>query len=185
MPTITGALRRGQNGTRHLKYRLPSKATAAPVNAVAAALTTALAGANNDLVFTAKTKGASGNSITITFADPGEETAAEVVAVTGTDIVVTLRSVGGTLSTAAQVKTAIEASAAAAALVTVANAAANDGTGEVIAMAEDALEGGSNGTIGKPWEQRWYSGKLYLCASPTGNTVAGANWYEQQFTLVS
>ena len=47
-----------------LALLLPSTALAAPVNAVASTLTTSLTGANNDMVFTAKRKGAYGNGIT-------------------------------------------------------------------------------------------------------------------------
>lgn len=168
-----------------LRKLAPSLALAAPVNAVAAALTTALTGSNNDLVFTAKVKGVAGNSITVTYVDPGEETAAESVEVTGTDIVVTLRSVSSVLSTAAQVKAAIDGNTDAAALVTVANAAANDGTGVVTAMAEAALQGGVDGTPGEAWEHRWHSGYVYLNASDAPATVSTANWYRTQYTLVS
>lgn len=170
-----------------LRKLSPSSATAAPVNAVAAALTTALTGTNNDLVFTAKVKGAAGNSITVAYVDPGANDAALSVQVTGTEIVVSLATDGSGVitSTAAQVEAAIEASTAAAALVTVANAAANDGTGVVTAMAEDALEGGVDGTPGEAWEQRWHGGYLYLNASDAPATVSTANWYRSQFALVS
>ena len=302
-------LRRGKTGfrnlNRHLLKLLPDNAAAAPVNAVAAALTTALTGSNNDLVFTAATKGAAGNDITIAYIDPGTPSAALSVDVDGTDITVNLATGAGTVqvetatviaaggatdagnlpvtvtsalftpavtvnvalddavhttadliaaairaaltadatlatyftfggtgadvvmtrkaayarandateniawtgvlgvtavtnsanttagvapaitSTAALIKAAIEADAEADALVTVANAADNDGTGVVIAMAEDALEGGINGTVGVAWEQLWYDGYLYIVASDAGNSISGANWYRSQFSLVS
>lgn len=181
----TSPFRRGQTGARNLNLRLLHGGGAAPVNAVAAALSTALAGANNDLDFTAKVKGTSGNSITIALVDPGVETATESVAVVGSAITVTLRSVSSVLSTAAQVKAAIEASAAAAALVTVANKSGNDGTGNVIALAATALSGGVDGTIGLSWEQRIYSGYLYIAAHDLGNRVNDANWYKVQLTLVT
>ena len=177
-------LRLGQTGSRSLNKALSGQVTepaaaAAPVNGVAAALTTALTGNNNDLVFTAKTKGAAGNSITITYVDPGEETATETVEVTGTDIVVTLRSVSATLSTAAQVKAAIEADAGANALVAVANAAANDGSGSVIAMAEDALEGGVDCTVAEAGSFVFNGGYLYY--TPTATTKSSATWVRSQF----
>lgn len=112
------------------------------VTAAAASLTTALTGDNNDLVFTAKAVGAAGNKISVTYVNPGEETAAESVRVIGADVVVTLRSVSTVLSTAAQVAAAISADDDADALVGVANAAANNGTGVVIAMAKSHLTGG-------------------------------------------
>lgn len=122
----------------------------------AASLSTALTGVNNDLDFTAVGDGADGNYISIKYVDPGVETATETVSVSETGgsaggplITVTLRSVSSTLSTAAQVKTAIEASARASALVTVANKAANDGTGVVTAMAAARLASGAwDGTTG-------------------------------------
>lgn len=51
------------------------------------------------------------------------------------------------ISTAAEIKTAIEESTPAAALVDVANAAANDGSGVVTAMAQASLAGGSDGVL--------------------------------------
>jgi hypothetical protein len=50
-------------------------------------------------------------------------------------------------STAAEIKTAIEAVTEAAALVNIANKAANDGSGVVTAMAKTYLTGGSDGTV--------------------------------------
>ena len=114
----------------------------ADITAVAASLTTDLTGANNDLVFTARTQGISGNTISVTYVDPEAETATESVEVTGNDIVVTLRSVATVLSTATQVKTAIEANEDADALVSVANAAGNNGSGAVTALAQTYLTRG-------------------------------------------
>lgn len=51
------------------------------------------------------------------------------------------------LSLASEVKTAIEANTAAAALVDIANAGGNDGTGVVTVMAATALTGGSDGAV--------------------------------------
>ncbi|MHB0934894.1 MAG: hypothetical protein ACYC6A_00765 [Armatimonadota bacterium] len=112
----------------------------------AAALTTAMTGTNNDLVFTAKTPGVAGNSITIELVDPSGNDQAIAVTVTETAIAVSLATNGsGTItSTAANIKTAIDADAAAAALVSVANAASNDGTGVVTALAATALAGGAD-----------------------------------------
>lgn len=112
--------------------------------AAAATLTTALTGANNDLVFTAVTKGPRGNDITVRYVDPGAASAALSVSVSGSAITVNLATNAGSAitSTAAQVKAAIDAKAEAAALVTVANAAANDGSGVVTALAATNLAGG-------------------------------------------
>jgi hypothetical protein len=115
-----------------------------------AALTTALTGANNDLIFTAIPSGAEGNAITIAYIDPAAASAALSVVVTGHAIVVNLATDGSSVitSTAAQIAAAIAASAAAAALVNVANAAANTGAGVVTALAATALSGGSDTPAG-------------------------------------
>lgn len=118
----------------------------APVKAV---LTTALAGANNDLKFTAVTPGTAGNSIAMVYADPGGNNAALSVTVGGTTITVHLATgvAGAITSTASQVLAAITASAPANALVTAALAAANDGTGVVTALGSTPLAGGTDTTV--------------------------------------
>jgi hypothetical protein len=111
-------------------------------------LTTALAGANNDMVFTARFPGPSSANLKIKYTDPGTETATESVAVTYdpdthiTLINVTLRSVSAVLSTAAQVKTAIEANLDAAALVTIAASGGDTLATAVTALAATALSAG-------------------------------------------
>ena len=111
-----------------------------------ATLTTNLTGENNDLVFTAKTGGDNrgpGNDISIQYVNPAALTAACSVTVTKKAIAVTLKHDGTNITaTASEVKTAIENSTAAAALVTVANAAENTGAGVVTAMAATFLTGG-------------------------------------------
>lgn len=156
--------------------KAPGQAFAAgtPVNAAASALTTSLTGTNNDLVFTAKLAGVSGDLITIEYIDPGAETAEEVVEVVGAAITVTLRNVSSTLSTAAQVKAAIEASPEADALISVANAAANNGTGEVIELAATPLANGVNGTPGALEDTLFDENYLYLLIA--ANTISTANW---------
>jgi hypothetical protein len=136
-----------------------------PVNAVAATLSTNLAGANNDLVFTAQVAGVAGNSISIAYVDPGVETASETVAVSGRSITVTLRSVSSVLSTATQVKAAIEANASAVALVSVANKAANDGTGSVIAMAAAVLASGVDATEGQAGDMLVDGTSIYMATA--------------------
>lgn len=114
-------------------------------SAVAATLSTNLTGTNNDLTFTAVTAGTGGNSVTVTYVDPSGNNQALAISVLGSAITASLATGGGgaITSTAAQIKTAIEASAAASALVTVANKSGNDGTGVVTAMAATALSGGT------------------------------------------
>lgn len=108
----------------------------------ASALQTSLVGLNNDLVFTARQIAADGDAITVAYVNPGI-LAALSVTVSGRAISVALAHDGiGITSTAAQVAAAIAAKPSAAALVTVANATGDDGTGVVTAMAATNLAGG-------------------------------------------
>lgn len=145
----------------------------------AGTLSTAMTGNNNDLDFTAKVVGPQSSKIKIQLIDPGVETASESVAVTYANgvytIAVTLRSVSSTLSTAAQVAAAIAASEDASALVTVANKAANDGTGNVTALAATALSAGTfDATTGgyDDIDEMEDSGWKYVGETATGVFVA-------------
>ena len=156
--------------------RLP---TTAPVNAVASALTTSLAGANNDMVFTAKTKGVAGDSITVAYVDPGTPSASISVDVTGTAITISLATDATEptpviTSTAANVKTAIEATPAAHALVGLANSGGDNGSGVVTALVATPLAGGVNGTVGAAGEIRADASYIFICTAT--NTVADGNW---------
>lgn len=121
-----------------------------PTTPTAATLSTNLTGTNNDLVFTAVPSGAAGNSVTIAYIDPSGNDEELSIEVTGTDIVVNLATggAGAITSTAAQILAAIEDNEDAAALVTVANKSSNNGTGVVTALAETALSGGLDWTVG-------------------------------------
>jgi len=114
---------------------------------VQATLTTALTGTHNDLLFTAVPAGRLGNVIGLIYVNPGTNNAALSVSVSGFTITVNLATNGSAAitSTAAQVEAAIEASAAASALVTVANAPGNNGSGVVTAMTFQDLAGGEGG----------------------------------------
>lgn len=76
---------------------------------------------------------------------PSQQSAPVTVSVSGGDIVVTVATNGGgaATSTAAQIKTALEANTDVMKLVSVAYSGADDGTGVVTAMAATALSGGS------------------------------------------
>lgn len=112
----------------------------------ASALTTALAGLNNDLIYTAREIAADADGITIAYVNPGIA-AALAVTVVGRAISVALAHDGVAItSTAALVAAAIAAKPAADALVGVANAAGSDGTGLVTALTATALSGGVNAT---------------------------------------
>lgn len=109
-----------------------------------ASLTTALTGTNNDLVFTALKRGPWGNAISVTYVDPGGTSATLSVVVEGFKITVNLgRASSAINTTAAALSAAVLANADAAQLVSIANAASNDGTGLVTALAETFLAGGS------------------------------------------
>lgn len=109
-----------------------------------ATLTTALAGINNDLIYTARTPGVSGNEITVTYIVAGISTPLSVtVSATAITVNVATDASGNPTSTAAQVAAAIAANGDANFLVTTANAAGNDGTGVVAAMGAAALTGGT------------------------------------------
>jgi hypothetical protein len=113
----------------------------------AASLTTALAGANNDLTFTARVKGASVASVRYVVA--GNNTALSV-AVAGQAITVNVATDGGgaATSTADNVRDAINKDAAASAILRAERAAANDGTGVVAALAATPLAGGDGKVTG-------------------------------------
>lgn len=106
-----------------------------------AVLSTALTGAQNDILWTSQLKGEEGKRITIEYVDPGGASAAlsvdvqgygiKILLATGTDSAIT--------STADLIKAAVAALPAAAALVVGTDVAANDGTGIVTAMAETNL----------------------------------------------
>lgn len=91
---------------------------------------------NSQIVFTAKTAGVAGNSITVTITND----ATLAVSVTGTDIEITADTSGDSVN---DVIAAVYASAAAAALVDVTNGV-GDGTGNIGALTETALTSGAN-----------------------------------------
>lgn len=122
-----------------------------------ATLTTALAGANNDLIFTAVgsgynsnlARGANGNNVRVRYVNPATANAVLSVVVTAnTYITVNLATNGASAitTTATLIRTAIAAHADAKKLVVATNAAANDGTGVVIALAYTNLTGGVTGS---------------------------------------
>lgn len=160
-------------------------AEGAPADDVNATLSTNLAGSNNDIVFTAVAPGVSGNLISIEYLDPEDTDVALSVGVVGNAITVTLATdeSGVITSTADLIKTAIEAEAEADALVTVADKAANDGSGVVIAMAATLLTGGApdfgvTGSVGGSRYTDTATGTLYIntgdAEDPTWTALAEA-----------
>ncbi len=139
--------------------------------------TTGLTGTNNDLTFIARTPGTT-PTITVTYADPSANNATLSVSVASQAITVNLATNGsGTItSTAAQIKSAIEAHAAANALVVVELAASNDGTGVVTAMSAQALAAptGTNPTLDVKLQSSVDGGTTYYdIAAFTQKTGAG------------
>lgn len=106
-------------------------------------------GTNNSLTYTAVEAGNAGNGIRIVYVDPGGATAALSVVVDEDERLITVnlgRAASAINTTAALLKTAYDAVPEAVALATVANTAANDGTGLVTAMPVTELSGGGGET---------------------------------------
>lgn len=112
--------------------------------AAAATLSTNLTGDNNDLVFTSVGTTTAANDITVEYVDPGENDASLSVEVDGNAITVNLATdSGGAITTTGDtLKTAYDLVSEATALATVADKAANDGSGVVTEMAATHLAGG-------------------------------------------
>jgi len=112
----------------------------------AASVETELTGEDNDLVFTAVTPGAAGNSITITYTAPAGNDQSLDVTVVGTDIDVSLAtgSGGAITSTAAEVLAAVNDDGEAKLLVLASLPDGATGAGVVTAMSKTALTGGND-----------------------------------------
>jgi len=123
-----------------------------PSAGVRAYLVSGVIETNNALRFTAKdVLGLAGHDITIELKDPSGNTQALSVDVVGEAITVSLATDGSgdIISTAAQVKTAIEASGANG-LITVLNEGDSTGNGVVAAIAKTALSNGVDAGEGVP-----------------------------------
>ncbi|MCU0843253.1 MAG: hypothetical protein MUC79_16280 [Thiobacillaceae bacterium] len=136
-----------QRGLVRLAHPAPTSVTVKSGD-VQADLDTGTEVADNAITWTAVPKGTLGNTVTVTIVDPAGNNAALAVSVAGSDITVSCATDGSSAisSTAAQVMAAIEASAAASALVTVADTGTSDGSGLVVAVTETALSGGTDTT---------------------------------------
>lgn len=114
--------------------------------AVGASLTTAIAGVNNDITYTAKVEGLAGNSIRVTYV-VAAGTVARSIVVAGNDITVNLATTAGVVNateTATNIVAAINATTAAAAKLTAAVKTGDTGAGLLAAMALTNLAGGKN-----------------------------------------
>jgi hypothetical protein len=147
----------GPTGGSYRGFRIPVALGTAYAAGVKASLTTALAGANNDLVFTAKSGGTWGNSIQVEYLNPGganKTLAVSVVYASGTGlpkISVSLATDGASAisSTSASISAAVAADQLASQLVSVANAGADTGAGIVTALAATNLTGGTDVGVGE------------------------------------
>lgn len=145
-PSKTGGANAALGRSLAIKRSQPRGYSRGGQHGVKASLTTALAGANNDLVYTAREYGTPGNSIRIRYVVSGNNTAFAVSVAAGTkDITVTAATDGGGLvtTTATAVKNGIAALAAADSLVSVANSGADTGAGLIVALAFTNLAGGT------------------------------------------
>ena len=176
--TITDALERLQadvltagtgllDRTAALEAIVQTAASGTPVAPVAA---TGTAFETNTLTYTAKTKGAAGNSIVVNLIEPKEDATAETVSVNGSTINVTLASAGSAITSDLDaVKAAIDGNAAAAALITV----AVGGTGTTLVSADETtLKGGIDGTVGKAGELRYNDTTLYVSVGASTTAVS-------------
>jgi len=111
---------------------------------VAASLTCNMTAATSDLTYTAVTAGSDGNFINVTHVDPGAADQALSISVNVKTITISLATngAGAITSTAAQVKAAVNAHAAASLLVSCEDEGA--GSGVVNALANANLSGGTD-----------------------------------------
>jgi hypothetical protein len=151
-----------------------------PAAPIAAALTTSLTGNNNDITLTAN-PGAAGNNVSLTLVNPGS-TASASVSVTGSAITVNLAyATGAITTTGAQLVALINGNAQAAALVSAANAASNDGTGLVTALSVTSLSGGADWTViqtivsGQALSNSDAVGKLQALTLSQASVITGGN----------
>ncbi|RYD38763.1 MAG: hypothetical protein EOP87_00925 [Verrucomicrobiaceae bacterium] len=115
---------------------------------VAATLITTFGSPNSNLKLTANAAGVGGNEITFEAVTSGPNL---TLAITVTDIAIHVRMASNGFAvpttTANQLKAALEASAPAMALVSVALAPGNSGAGVCTTMEETPLEGGTGGVV--------------------------------------
>lgn len=147
----------------------PTITAGAPIAPVAA---TGTAFETNTLTYTAKTKGAAGNSIVVKLIDPEKDVEDEIVSVSGSTINVTLASSDSAITSDLDaVNAAIKGNTAADALITV----AVGGIGTTLVTADETtLKGGIDGTVGKAGELRYNDTALFV--SVGASTTAVSNW---------
>lgn len=129
-----------------VQAKLGVSGATAPQAEVKAALSTDLAGDDNDLVWTSKANGADGNAYSVEYRDPEDVDQSLAITLDGTLVLVMLATDGGgTITTTGDdIKTEVGNVTEVDDLFTVTDKAANDGSGVVIAMAPASLAGGTD-----------------------------------------
>lgn len=123
----------------------PIFSTSSELSGTRASLTTALAGTNNDITWTARSYGSVGNILQVQYVNGGNSQALAVTVVASLIRIALATSSGGVItSTAAQVRAAVSAFAAANSLVSSALVVSNDGTGLVTVLTSTNLSGGTD-----------------------------------------
>lgn len=123
-------------------FRFKRAGGAIPGPAIKAQMTTALTGSNNDLVYTARTAGSNGNSITIKYEVNSSISTNPTISTSLSSITVFVKS---PFPTATTVRTALLSDPVAKILVDVVNASGNDGSGTIAdAYGPVNLAGGSD-----------------------------------------
>lgn len=144
---FSGQVVKCRNGSEgdYASGRSGSYVTIITDNGIAASLTTALTGLNNDLVFTARHKGDSGTPIWIEYKAGKVISEGEVtVSVSNAGIQIQIKTSQDGDTTANEIKAAVQGDADASWFVSVEDAPANDGTGNVpsAGMVSTVLTGG-------------------------------------------
>jgi len=153
----------------------------APVNAVAASLTTSLDGDENDLVYTAETAGALANRYSVKYVLAGDADAdlsavwddACLTVTLGTDSEGVADDAKNTAASLKALVNAIEDTPVTCDFAT--DGGANDGSGVLDVMSEASLTGGINGTYA-PSGGLFYVDASHAYVAKAANGVSDANW---------
>ncbi len=142
--------RNGEDGD-YTAGRLNSGPCTITDNTAAATLTTAFAGDNNDILFTAVKTGLQGNKIQIIltsdYTSMQDVSCNEFVGLDGDTIIITHKNIEAGVTTAQTVVDNINGHVKAPNWITAANAPGNDGTGTVETLAATNLSGGKAGLL--------------------------------------
>jgi hypothetical protein len=191
---IRQLLKQGQNGSKSINEALSplilKAGSAAPTQAVAATrvLTMSVQPTAGDTVtvankvFTFVASGADADGEINVGADLAAAKVNLVAAINGSDAINTAHTLvtAAAFSTHAMTITAIVKGTAANSYATTETFTSGSNT-----WAGATMTGGVNGTVGEPWEQYHYNGKIYINASDTAEGTATDTWREVATTAVS